>query len=100
MSRKIHNYYFPLDIIILSNCKGFPESESNVFFRLHKVLLSFFLMVLNFHSAFSKISILCINLNFIYNFGTFCEPDWCKKCFLIFLFTFSGNQYYNLNALK
>ena len=42
MSRKIHNYYFPLDIIILSNCKCFPESESNVFFRLHKVLLSFF----------------------------------------------------------
>lgn len=97
MSRKIHNYYFPLDIIILSNCKGFPESESNVFLRY---CCRFFLMVLNFHSAFSKISILCINLNFIYNFGTFCEPDWCKKCFLIFLFTFSGNQYYNPNAIK
>lgn len=100
MSRKIHNYYFPLDIIILSNCKCFPESESNVFLGCIRYCCRFFLMVLNFHSAFSKISILCINLNFIYNFGTFCEPDWCKKCFLIFLFTFSGNQYYNLNAIK
>lgn len=81
MSRKIHNYYFPLDIIILSNCKGFPESESNVFFRLHKVLLSFFLMVLNFHSAFSKISILCINLNFIYNLVHFVGQTGAKNVF-------------------
>ena len=57
-------------------------------------------MVLNFHSAFSKICILYINLNFIYNFLVHFVGQTGGKMFLNFLFTFSGNQYHNLNARK